>query len=145
MEQLDDELLTAWNVLNRAAHRLRYTNVKDLGGALEELEQARKAFGKIVNDRRPAPPVEKSPQHSTDYEGAPDWATCILEGVPGDGIYVYARRDEEGRGYRGTPHDPVTAHAFFAIVGEDDEDEGCGWQVVSTRNSQTTIQIRGLP
>lgn len=145
MVQLDEELLTAWNVLNRAAHRLRYANVQALSSALDDLEQARQAFSKIVNSRRPEPPVEKRPEHSTDYEGAPDWATCILEGVPSDGIFVYGRLDEEGRGYRGTPHDPVTAHAFFAIVGEDGDDEGCGWQVVSTRNSDTPRPIRGNP
>ncbi|EPV8691072.1 hypothetical protein ACWAUP_004787 [Pseudomonas aeruginosa] len=142
MQPLDEELLTAWNRLNSAAHRLRYARATALGSALDELEQARLAFAKIVIDRRPAPPDEKRPEHANDYEGAPDWATCILEGVPSDGSYVYARHDADG--YRGTPHDPVTAHAFFAIVGEDDDDEGCGWQVVSTRNDETNSQLRGL-
>ena len=142
MQQLDEELLTAWNRMNSAAHRLRYARATTLGSALDDLEQARLAFAKIVSDRRPAPPVEKSPEYANDYEGAPDWATCILEGVPSDGSYVYARHDVDG--YRGTPHDPITAHAFFAIVGEDDDDEGCGWQVVSTRNDETNTQIRGI-
>ncbi|MGP0171249.1 hypothetical protein ACSVIJ_05125 [Pseudomonas sp. NCHU5208] len=138
MQQLDDQLLAAWNTLNRAAHRIRLVRALEMAGALEELEEARLEFGKIVNDRRPVPPVEKHPEHATDYVGAPDWATCILEGVPSDGMFVYAWHDEDGKGYRGTPHDPVTAHSFFAIVGESDDDEGCGWQVVSTRGDTTT-------
>lgn len=141
---MNKDMLAAWRLFNHRAANLKHTPLHLLHEALERLEQSRLDLARLVRASLPEPPKEKSPEDANDYADAPDWATHILEGYPSDDIFVYARWDEEGQGFRGSPHEPCSEHCFFAVLGKEDQHEECepGWQVVSSRDRVVPISPR---
>lgn len=48
---MTDEMLDAWDRLNKIAYRLQVTQASELSGAMRELEDARMQFDALVNDQ----------------------------------------------------------------------------------------------
>ena len=47
---MTDEMLDAWDRLNKAANRVQVTQASELSEAMLKLEEARKTFDALVND-----------------------------------------------------------------------------------------------
>lgn len=48
---MTDEMLDAWDQLNKIAYRVQVTQASGLSEAMRELEEARKRFDALVNDQ----------------------------------------------------------------------------------------------
>lgn len=48
---MNDEMLDAWDRLNKITYRVQTTQASDLSGAMRDMEEARKLFESLINDQ----------------------------------------------------------------------------------------------